>query len=95
MLINQKQQNKGLFYGRGKYTLWILLGIFSLIIILGDFLSMNNIFFEIVKNCSVYVNSYSDLFSISRNLLGVYPVLLLEFAAGIVLTIVGLSYYGK
>ncbi len=93
MLINQRGQNNQLF--KRKYSLWVLIGIFFLILIIGEFLSLNNDFFEIVRSCSVYVNPYSDLYSITRNLLGVYPVLLLEFAAGIVLTIVGLSYYGK
>lgn len=93
MLINSNNKENTFF--RGKYSLWVLTGVFFLVLIIGEFLSLNNDFFEIIKNCSVYVNTYSDLSSVTRNILGGYPVLFLEFASGIVLTIIGLSHYGK
>ena len=72
-----------------------IIGILFLILIIGIFFSLNFNLFEIMKNCTIYVNQYSALISISQNLLGIYPVLLIEFGLCVLMTVIGLSYYEK
>lgn len=74
---------------------WIILGVVVLGIICVEFVSLNNYLYEPVKKCIVYVNSYSDLMSITINLLEKYSILLLEYVLSLLLVVVGLSYYEK
>lgn len=91
MLIKSATSKRRLIRGK----ICAVLGILALVILLCEFVSLNNDIFEIIKTCVLYVNPYSDLVSISKNILGVYPVLLLEFGLGIVITVTGLCYYEK
>lgn len=91
MLIKSATSKRRLIRGK----IWAVLGILALVILLCEFVSLNNDIFEIIKTCVLYVNPYSDLVSISKNILGVYPVLFLEFGLGIVITVTGLCYYEK
>lgn len=91
MLIKPDINYKRLFLGK----IWAIIGIVSLVVVISEFVSLNSDFFDIVKTCIIYVNPYSDLVSLAKNILGVYPVLLLEFGLGIVLTVMGICHYEK
>ena len=91
MLIKQEKSNYGFSLGK----IISVLGIIALILLAIEFVSLNSNIFQIIKSCYVYVNPYSDLISISKNLLGVYPIFLLEFGLGIILTVMGICYYEK
>ena len=78
-----------------KYIILSNLGILIFVLILAIFLYFNSNVFEIIKDCTLYVNQYSVFVSISQNLLGVYPILLIEFVLCILMTVIGLSYYEK
>lgn len=76
-------------------SFWKILAIIAFVLFIGEFLAANSDVFNTIQSCVVNINSYSDLESFSKNIFSSYPILLLEFGLGIVLTVVGMSYYER
>lgn len=91
MLIKPLTNSKRLL----KNKFWIFLGILFFTLILVEFVSLNNQFFDLVKSCSTYVNQYSIFESIAQNLLSNYSFTLIEFGICLIITVTGLCYYEK
>lgn len=91
MLIKPEQENKNFSYSK----FLSVLGIITFIILLTEFTSINYDIFQIIKSCFVYVNPYSDLISISKNILGIYPVFLFEFGLATIVTVMGICFHEK
>lgn len=87
MLIKQNSEKRIIMLN----SFWKIIGVAILVILIGEFFSLNKDVFEIVKACFVFVNPYSDLDSFVQNILERYPILLLEFGLGLIITVIGLS----
>ena len=75
-----------------KVTLGFL-GAFTLTFGLSEFIHKNKDIFQHLDTCNIYTNSYTNLISISKNILGVYPMLLIGLGLGILCLIIGVSHY--
>lgn len=91
MLIKPLTNTKRLL----KNKLWLFSGILFFTLILIEFVSLNNQFFDLVKTCSTYINQYSNIESIAQNLLSNYSFTLIEFGICLIITVTGLCYYEK
>lgn len=92
MVLNQRTVFENI---KLKDIIWFLFAVLVLGTIICEFLIHNKETFNATKHYSVYVNQYSDLISISMNILGTYPVLFLEFGLAILLIVIGVLYYEK
>ena len=93
MLVNSQYNSSILLNKRSVFVSILPIGLITFFT--GKYVIFNNDFFEVIQTCNLYVNQFSDLITISQNILGAYPVLILEFSLGILITVIGLVYYEK
>lgn len=93
MFLKDNQTQKQII--NNKHIIFSILGILILIFILGIFFKFNTDIFTNINPCILKNNTYSELISISQNILGNYKVLLFEFSLGIFITVIGFLYYEK
>ena len=90
-----KSTDSGYNITRKIRLIYSLVGIMILCIILGEFIYVNKDFYLTIHQCSVYINSYSDIISITKNIYENHFILLVEFGLGVLLTVIGVNHYEK